>query len=617
MSATVLLAAADSRDLLVAIRNGDYSQVQGLLRAGADANTVDGDGTTALMHGVIEADVNVVQLLLDGGANVNARNALDSTALMYAATNLAKTRLLLDRGADVKVKGKGGATPMSVAVTTFGSTSVLRLLTAKGAEPEDRLMVSAAQKGDLEAIQFLLSIGVRPGGADSATLFAAVIGRCEACARLLVEKGAPANGVRGNGGGVLNETAKRAMPELSQLLLDHGASLDARDREGFTLLMQAVLSMEAPVDRERMVRWLLSKGVDPNATNDRGETAYQLAARMGSASTLELLVKAGARRVAEEWPKPAGGAQTPRAALKKVLPLIETSGEPVFKSRGCVSCHNNSLPAMTVALARRKGFVINEEQVKKELGFAVATDRPFLEPMRLGSTIGGGSDTLGYTLMGMAAAGYPADALTDSHIHYLSIYQFPDGAWRTTSYRPPEEYGPFTTTAVALRAIRLYAIPGRREELEDRFARAKRWLLSATAASQEERSMQLNGLADAGATVAERAPFVKALKAAQNQDGSWSQLPGMPGEAYATGEALYALHVSGTVPAKDPIYQRGVQWLLRNQLPDGSWFVPTRAVPVQPHTFESGFPHGWNQFASDGASSWAAMALLFTLPDLP
>jgi hypothetical protein len=407
------------------------------------------------------------------------------------------------------------------------------------------------------------------------------------------------------------------MPELSQLLLDHGASLDARDREGFTLLMQAVLSMEAPANRDRMVRWLLSKGVDPNATNDRGETAYQLAARMGSASILELLIKAGARRVEESWPKPAGGARTAQAALRKVLPLIETSGEPVFKSRGCVSCHNNSLPAMTVALARKKGFVINEAQARKELGFAVATDMPFLEPMRLGSTIGGGSDTLGYTLMGMAAAGYRADALTDSHIHYFAINQFPDGAWRTTSYRPPEEYGPFATTAVVLRAIRLYAIPGRREEFEERFARARRWLLSATASSEEERAMQLNGLADAGATASERAPFVKALKAAQNQDGSWSQLPGIAGEAYATGEALYALHVSGAVPASDRGYQKGVQWLLRNQLTDGSWFVPTRAVPVQPHTFESGFPHGWNQFVSDGASSWAAMALLFTLPDVP
>jgi squalene-hopene/tetraprenyl-beta-curcumene cyclase len=219
--------------------------------------------------------------------------------------------------------------------------------------------------------------------------------------------------------------------------------------------------------------------------------------------------------------------------------------------------------------------------------------------------------------MGMAAAGYPADALTDSHIHYLSINQFPDGAWRTTSYRPPEEYGPFATTAVALRAIRLYPIPGRREEFKERLARAKRWLLSAKAVSEEERAMQLNGLADAGATVAERAPFVKSLQAAQNQDGSWSLLPGYPGEAYATGEALYALHVSGDVPIKDLVYEKGVRWLIGNQLDDGSWFMPTRAVPVQPHTFESGFPHGWHQFASDGASSWATMALLFTIPDAP
>jgi len=46
---------------------------------------------------------------------------------------------------------------------------------------------------------------------------------------------------------------------------------------------------------------------------------------------------------------------------------------------------------------------------------------------------------------------------------------------------------------------------------------------------------------------------------------------------------------------------KGVQWLLRNQLADGSWFVPTSAVPVQPHTFES-FPNGWHQFISDAAS---------------
>src|SRR5713101_5398442 len=191
--------------------------------------------------------------------------------------------------------------------------------------------------------------------------------------------------------------------------------------------MQAVLSMEPRVDRDRIVEWLLSKGVDPNAKNDRGDTAYQLAARVGIASTLELLVRAGAKEVKEEWPKPAGGTSSVESAVRKILPVLETSGEPVFKNRACVSCHNNSLPAMTVALARKKGFVVDEKQAKKELGFAVATDTPYLEPMRMGSTIGGGSDTLGFTLMGMAAAGYPADALPHAHIHYLSIYQFPAG----------------------------------------------------------------------------------------------------------------------------------------------------------------------------------------------
>jgi ankyrin repeat protein len=610
-----LWSAAGAPDLLIAIRNGDYGQVNRLLRAGADINTVDSDGTTALMHSIIESDTKITKLLIDSGANVNAKNKLDSTALMYAATNIAKTRLLLDAGADVKVITRRGVTPMTVAVTAFGSTPILKLLVSKGAQSDDRLMTPVAQKGDLEAIRFLLSIGV--GAGDSATLSAAVAGRCEPCVRLLVEKGASAKNVRADGAGVLNETVKRAMPELSQFLVDHGASLESKDKEGFTLLMQAVLSMEAPMDRDRMVQWLLSKGVNPNATNDRGDTAYKLAARVGIGSTLDLLVKAGAKEVKEELPKPVGGTPTAEAALKKILPMIETSGEPVFKSRGCVSCHNNSLPAMTVALARKKGFVVNEEQAKKELAFAVATDMPYLESMRLGSTIGGGADTLGYTLMGMAAAGYPADALTDAHIHYFSNYQLGDGSWRTTSYRPPEEYGAFTTTAVVLRAIKLYPIPGRREEFRDRVARAKRWLLSGKASSQEERAMQLNALADAGASASERAPFVKALKAAQNADGSWSVLGGISGEAYATGEALYALHVAGEVPTTDPVYERGVQWLLHNQLADGSWFMATRAVPVQPHTFESGFPHGWHQFASDGASSWAAMALLFTLPDAP
>jgi ankyrin repeat protein len=625
LASNSLLFAAGPADLLTAVRNGDHAQVRKLIESGTGVNSADKEGTTALMHSVIESDAKMMKLLIDKGANVNTANGAGSTALMYAVTNFAKAKMLLDAGADVKVKNKYGSTPMNVATTTFGSTPVLKLLVAKGAEADPRVIAGAAAMGDFEAMQYIFSVGIPSGSLTAAAISGAIGARCEACARLLVEKGAPANGVRPNGtlsstvgatqGGVLNDTAKRGMPELSQFLLDHGASIESRDREGFTLLQQAVLSMEPPPASDRMVEWLISKGVDVNAKNDRGDTAYQLAARVGVKSTLDLLVKAGAKEIKEEWPKPVASPLSVEAAINKVVPLIEMSGEPGWKARQCVSCHSNSLPAMTVGLARKKGFTVNEAQAKKELGFAIATDEPVLEPNRLGaSPIGGGSDTLGYTLMGMAAAGAEADALTDAHIHFMSLNQLPDGSFRNASYRPPTEYGPITTTALVLRSIKLYAIPGRREEFQERIARAKRWLLSVKPYSTEQRAMQLNGLADAGASASERAPFVKALKAIQNEDGSWSQIRDVRADAYATGEVLYALHVSGGMPVTDPVYQKGVQWLLRNQLPDGSWFAPTRAVPVQPHTFES-FPNGWHQFISDAASCWSTMALLFTLPD--
>src|SRR5947207_6498821 len=171
-ASNTILFAAGSADLLTAIRNGGYAQVRKLIESCADVNTADKDGTTALMHSVIESDVRMMKLLIDKGANINMKNSQDSTALMYAATNLAKTRVLLDAGAEVKVKGKRGATPMSVALTTFGSTPVLKLLVNKGAELEDRLMTLAAATGDLEAIQYLLSIGVPAGDRTGASLSA-------------------------------------------------------------------------------------------------------------------------------------------------------------------------------------------------------------------------------------------------------------------------------------------------------------------------------------------------------------------------------------------------------------------------------------------------------------
>lgn len=44
-----------------------------------------------------------------------------------------------------------------------------------------------------------------------------------------------------------------------------------------------------------------------------------------------------------------------------------------------------------------------------------------------------------------------------------------------------------------------------------------------------------------------------------------------------------------------PVCEKGVRLLLGTQLEHGSWYVRSRAFPIQPY-FDSGFPHGNDQF---------------------
>ena len=67
----------------------------------------------------------------------------------------------------------------------------------------------------------------------------------------------------------------------------------------------------------------------------------------------------------------------------------------------------------------------------------------------------------------------------------------------------------------------------------------------------------------------------------------------------------------------DSAITRGLQYLLGQQKPDGSWLVTTRIYEqdlVSPQYFDTEFPHGPNQFASLSGTLWAAMALMESLP---
>ena len=101
------------------------------------------------------------------------------------------------------------------------------------------------------------------------------------------------------------------------------------------------------------------------------------------------------------------------------------------------------------------------------------------------------------------------------------------------------------------------------------------------------------------------------LRADQRPDGGWAELPSLQSDAYATGQALFALNQAGELPVSNQVYRRGVRFLLRTQEEDGSWFVSKRAIPANNY-FDAGFPHGESQYVSHGATCWATMALLLT-----
>jgi hypothetical protein len=369
-----------------------------------------------------------------------------------------------------------------------------------------------------------------------------------------------------------------------------------------------------PVD---VVKLLLAKGVDVNATCPTGETALSLAKLRGNTPIVDLLMKAGAKdtaAVATPMMKPAP-APSIRAALERSLPLLQHNDETFLKKAGCVSCHNNTLTAVTVATARKKGLPIDTQIAQRQLTTIGNYIDTWRERALQGNGIPGDSDTVSYILLGLAAENFPADTATDAMATFLLQKQFADGGWRIFAHRPPIESSDIEVTALSMRAIQLYAPKAGRAAYDRAVERAGAWLVKAAPMSTEDHALRLLGLSWAGANKDLIQKSAGALAAAQRPDGGWSQLPSLTSDAYATGEALVALAESGTMSTADAAYKRGVQFLLGTQFADGSWFVKSRAIPLQPH-FESGFPFGRDQFISAAGTNWAAraLALAYTKP---
>jgi ankyrin repeat protein len=162
-------------------------------------------------------------------------------------------RLLLDAGADPGTRPDGAGsqwTPLLCAVAGEANAGITALLLERGTRPDDHVLYLAAFDGSHETLRLLLPYA--PDIAATTALSAPLSSGDVTAARLLLEAGADPN--RPLDAGLLGESheqeppvpplsaavALEAGPELTGLLLEHGASPDTPGPDGRTPYQQAV-----------------------------------------------------------------------------------------------------------------------------------------------------------------------------------------------------------------------------------------------------------------------------------------------------------------------------------------------------------------------------------------
>ena len=250
------VAASDLR-LVEAAKNHDAKTVRTLLAEHASVNTPEADGATALAWAAHWGDLETAERLIHAGAKVNRPNQYDATPLWLACdnSNAAMVELLLKAGADPNIALPSGETPLMTSART-GNVEIVRALLAR------RARVDAAEQ--------------RRG---QTALMWAVAEEHPDVTQVLLAHGADVH-TRSKGGFTpLLFAAQSGDLESARMLLAAGADVNKSTPEDGSALVVASAS-----GHEALAIFLLDKGADPNAADGNGITSLHYAMLKGLAT---------------------------------------------------------------------------------------------------------------------------------------------------------------------------------------------------------------------------------------------------------------------------------------------------------------------------------------------
>jgi ankyrin repeat protein len=263
---------AQQRDirLLEAVKRRDQKAFAALLRANADVDAAQPDGTTALAWAVHLGQTSMAEALLDSGANANTADEYGETPVTLAAANgdAGLVRRLLSAGGNARAARWNGETALMIAAGA-GSLDAVRHLQSYGAdvnvaEPHggQTALMWAAAEGHRDVVAALVEAGARVDAASKTgftPLVFAVIKDDVASIRTLLHAGANPNVALLSGARPIIIAMQYRHSAAALALLEGGADINVRDRGGNT-----TLHLAAQAGDMSLVRALLARGADPN-----------------------------------------------------------------------------------------------------------------------------------------------------------------------------------------------------------------------------------------------------------------------------------------------------------------------------------------------------------------
>ncbi len=295
------------------------------------------------------------------------------------------------------------------------------------------------------------------------------------------------------------------------------------------------------------------------------------------------------------------------AAIDRGLTFLAKDALAWKSEHKCVSCHHASLVIWSMREAKARGRAV-DEPVLAELTKWVAESgdgktgvaRPASAPRALNEKAVSFALALG--------ADPDPDAISQEGMKRLlqtvKSDQIENGSWSSWPETRPPIFGNSDerTTAAATLAVLSAAASGDDSAIAAR-DKGIRWL-AETKTDDDPQSIALRLVLwrRLDRPAEESKPLVLRIKERQNTDGGWSQTTDMASDAWATGQALYAL-AHAEIKSDDPAVEHARAFLIHSQRDDGSWPMTSRPVKPGGEGSKSLIP------ITAAGSAWAVMGL--------